>query len=132
MSSKIWHLIPVSPADPHVSNHTTAGSPADFNYIRIDSGKKLHVYGEGGRGGRYNFTVSYDQFMLICQRFFSGLATGQECQTSYYNEPAWSEAPCGRKNTPAVPPVIQDLLAKACSGHHTGLCPCAGNSGRWR
>ena len=98
MSCNLWHLIPVSRAKQHVSNHTTAGNPACFKYyIKIDSGKKLlHVYGEGGRGGRYNFTVSYDQFMLICQRFFSGLATGRACQASHYNESAWSEAPCGR------------------------------------
>jgi len=127
MSCIIWRHIT---QHPHQSNHTAAGRPATFKYV-ISAGNRLKVDGIGGSGRKYVFFVDYDQFFLICQRFFTGLASGKSYQTSFYTDPKWLNPPCGRINTPAVVPVIQDLY-KILNGKKAGvgcLNNCCSNDG---
>lgn len=117
----IWQHIPLAAQQPCVVNQTLAGNPAKFNYQRL-SNDLLRVWGTGGRGGSYDFTLTHDQFVMICLRYRT--ADAQRNMTSHYNPSKWSEAPCGVRNTPAVPPVIHDLWSKC----HAATCALNGAS----
>lgn len=112
----IWNNIPYYP-DKIAVSRTVCGNSAELSYSRKNE-ETLHVSGMGGESGIYNFDVSFYQFVLCCERYVSREISRRN-QTGSYTDPSWHNPPCGRKNTPEVIPLIQELFCRFLEGDLT-------------